>query len=147
MVLEAGYPGTTGFRKVVKATGIFSQFLCRCPLAQTWNSQATNISVLVKKKEGISDEDFIQHYNHVHARMAAPVLQKHKIIHYSLVSDKNPLIDFPMWSFHATDHIIPLQCLYRLISALRTGLADVPSPTGQKDNARHSQRQRPAPRL
>ena len=61
MVLEAGYPGTTGFRKVVKVT------------------------VLVKKKEGISDQDFIEHYNKKHAQMAATVLLKHKIITYSLV--------------------------------------------------------------
>ncbi|KAF2673614.1 hypothetical protein BT63DRAFT_451670 [Microthyrium microscopicum] len=60
MVLEAGYPGTTGFRKVTKAT------------------------ILVKKKEGISDADFIEHYNKKHAQMAAPVLLKHNIISYSL---------------------------------------------------------------
>ncbi|KAK0265539.1 hypothetical protein LTR91_016924 [Friedmanniomyces endolithicus] len=60
MVLEAGYPNTTGFRKVVKAT------------------------ILVKKKPGMSDEDFIQHYNHKHAQMAAPVLEKHNVITYSL---------------------------------------------------------------
>jgi hypothetical protein len=61
MVLEAGYPNTTGFRKVTKAT------------------------ILVKKKEGISDADFIKHYNERHAQLAAPVLLKHKIISYSLV--------------------------------------------------------------
>ena len=61
MVLEAGYPNTTGFRKVVKAT------------------------ILVKKKPGMSDEDFIEHYNHKHAQMAAPVLEKHSCITYSLV--------------------------------------------------------------
>lgn len=61
MVLEAGYPNTTGFRKVVKAT------------------------ILVKKKPGMSDEDFIEHYNHKHAQMAAPVLEKHNVITYSLV--------------------------------------------------------------
>jgi hypothetical protein len=33
---EAGYPNTTGFRKVVKAT------------------------IMVKKKDGMSDEDFIE---------------------------------------------------------------------------------------
>jgi len=60
MVLEAGYPGTTGFRKVTKVT------------------------IMVKKKEGMSDLDFINHYNSKHAQMAAPVLQKHKIISYSL---------------------------------------------------------------
>jgi hypothetical protein len=60
MVLEAGYAGTTGFRKVVKAT------------------------ILVKKKEGMSDLDFIDHYNNKHAQMAAPVLQKHNVISYSL---------------------------------------------------------------
>ncbi|KAF2091087.1 hypothetical protein K490DRAFT_62415 [Saccharata proteae CBS 121410] len=60
MVLEAGYPGTTGFRKVTKAT------------------------IFIKKKEGMSDQDFINHYNNVHAQMAAPVLQKHNIISYSL---------------------------------------------------------------
>ncbi|TKA78118.1 hypothetical protein B0A55_02725 [Friedmanniomyces simplex] len=60
MVLEAGYPNTTGFRKVVKAT------------------------ILVKKKPGMSDEAFIQHYNHQHAQMAAPVLEKHNVITYSL---------------------------------------------------------------
>ncbi|KAK3062584.1 hypothetical protein LTS18_003756 [Coniosporium uncinatum] len=63
MVLKAGYPNQDhpGWRKVCKAT------------------------ILVKKKEGMSDEDFIKHYNGVHAQMAAPVLQKHKIISYSLV--------------------------------------------------------------
>jgi hypothetical protein len=61
MVLEAGYPSTTGFRKVVKAT------------------------ILVRKKPGMSDEAFIEHYNHVHAQMAAPILQKHNVITYSLV--------------------------------------------------------------
>jgi len=61
MVLEAGYPGTTGFRKVVKVT------------------------VYVKKKDGMSDSDFIEHYNKKHAQMAADVLLKHKIISYSLV--------------------------------------------------------------
>ena len=61
MVLEAGYPSTTGFRKVTKAT------------------------ILIKKKPGMSDEDFINHYNHVHAAMAAPVLLKHNVISYSLV--------------------------------------------------------------
>jgi hypothetical protein len=61
MVLEAGYPSTTGFRKVVKAT------------------------ILVRKKPGMSDADFIEHYNHKHAQMAAPVLQKHNVITYSLV--------------------------------------------------------------
>ncbi|KAH9809330.1 hypothetical protein Tdes44962_MAKER06191 [Teratosphaeria destructans] len=60
MVLDAGYPNTTGFRKVVKAT------------------------ILVKKKPGMSDEDFIQHYNHKPAQMAAPVLERHHIITYSL---------------------------------------------------------------
>lgn len=61
MVLEAGYPNTTGFRKVVKVT------------------------VMIQKKDGVSDEDFIKHYNAVHAQLAAPVLQRHKIITYSLV--------------------------------------------------------------
>ncbi|TKA29450.1 hypothetical protein B0A50_03462 [Salinomyces thailandicus] len=60
MVLEAGYPNTTGFRKVVKAT------------------------ILIKKKPGLSDEDFIQHYNHTHAQLAAPILEKHNCITYSL---------------------------------------------------------------
>ena len=62
MVLEAGSPNTSGFRKVVKA------------------------SIMVKKKPGMSDENFIQHYNHRHAQMAAPVLLKHNVITYSLVN-------------------------------------------------------------
>ena len=61
MVLEAGYPGTTGFRKVVK------------------------VSVFVKKKDGMTDADFIEHYNKKHAQMAAAVLLKHNVISYSLV--------------------------------------------------------------
>ncbi|KAL1303018.1 hypothetical protein AAFC00_003331 [Neodothiora populina] len=60
MVLEAGYPGTNGFRKVTKVT------------------------VLVKKKPGMSDEDFVTHYNHAHAAMAAPVLLRHNVLTYSL---------------------------------------------------------------
>jgi hypothetical protein len=58
---EAGYPNTTGFRKVVKAT------------------------ILIKKKEGMSDEEFMAHYNNVHAQRAVPILQRHGIISYSLV--------------------------------------------------------------
>jgi hypothetical protein len=58
---EAGYPNTTGFRKVVKAT------------------------IMIKKKEGMSDDDFIIHYNNVHAQRALPILQRHGIISYSLV--------------------------------------------------------------
>lgn len=58
---QPGYPNTTGFRKVVKAT------------------------ILVKKKEGMSDEDFVEYYNSVHAQRAVPILQKHGIISYSLV--------------------------------------------------------------
>ncbi|KAF2685191.1 hypothetical protein K458DRAFT_430762 [Lentithecium fluviatile CBS 122367] len=57
---EAGYPNTTGFRKVVKAT------------------------ILVKKKEGMSDEAFVEYYNHVHAQQAVPILQRHGILSYSL---------------------------------------------------------------
>ncbi|KAI9681728.1 MAG: hypothetical protein M1822_007080 [Bathelium mastoideum] len=60
MVLEAGYPNTKGFRKVTKVT------------------------VLIKKKEGMSDEDFMDHYNNIHARMAVPVLLRHNILSYSL---------------------------------------------------------------
>jgi hypothetical protein len=58
---QAGYPNTTGFRKVVKAT------------------------IYIKKKEGMSDEDFIQYYNTKHAQRAVPILQRHGIISYSLV--------------------------------------------------------------
>ncbi|KAF2871160.1 EthD domain-containing protein [Massariosphaeria phaeospora] len=57
---EAGYPNTTGFRKVVKVT------------------------ILIKKKEGMADEDFIEHYNNVHAQQAVPILQRHGAITYSL---------------------------------------------------------------
>lgn len=58
---EAGYLNTTGFRKVVKAT------------------------ILVKKKEDMSDEAFVEYYNNVHAQRAVPILQRHGIISYSLV--------------------------------------------------------------
>jgi hypothetical protein len=67
MVLEAGYSGTTGFRKVDK------------------------VRVMVKKREGMSDFDFVEHYNNQHAQMAAPVLLKHKVISYSLVGRFSPL--------------------------------------------------------
>jgi hypothetical protein len=59
--LQAGYPNTTGFRKVVKAT------------------------IYIKKKEGMADEDFIEYYNSKHAQRAVPILQRHGIISYSLV--------------------------------------------------------------
>lgn len=72
MVLEAGYPNTTGFRKVVKAT------------------------ILVKKKPGMSDEDFITHYNNKHAQMAAPVLLKHNVISYSLVGAPHTALPFEL---------------------------------------------------
>lgn len=69
MVLEAGYPNTTGFRKVVKVT------------------------ILVKKRPGLSDEDFMEYYNHQHAQIAAPVLEKHHCITYSLVWVPWPAMD------------------------------------------------------
>jgi hypothetical protein len=59
---QPGYPNTTGFRKVVKAT------------------------IYVKKKEGMSDEDFIEYYNTKHAQSAVPILQRHGVISYSLVN-------------------------------------------------------------
>ena len=65
---QAGYPNTTGFRKVVKAT------------------------IYVKKKEGMSDEDFIDYYNTKHAQSAVPILQRHGIISYSLVNLPSILI-------------------------------------------------------
>lgn len=58
---QAGYANTVGFRKVVKAT------------------------VYIKKKDGMSDEDFIEYYNNNHAQRAVPILQRHGIISYSLV--------------------------------------------------------------
>jgi hypothetical protein len=58
---QAGYANTTGFRKVVKTT------------------------IYIKKKEGMSDEDFINYYNTKHAQGAVPILQRHGIISYSLV--------------------------------------------------------------
>jgi hypothetical protein len=63
---QAGYPNTTGFRKVVKAT------------------------VYIKKKHGMSDEDFIEYYNNNHAQRAVPILQRHGIISYSLVKQPFP---------------------------------------------------------
>lgn len=71
MVLEAGYPATAGFRKVTK------------------------VSVMVKKKDGLSDHDFMQHYNNVHAQLAAPVLQRHGVISYSLVGPAFRLVSRP----------------------------------------------------
>jgi hypothetical protein len=80
MVLEAGYPNTTGFRKVVKVTGI-----TRPSYGLPTRAHSDVHRVLVKKKPDISDADFITHYNEKHAQAAASVLLKHKIIHYSLV--------------------------------------------------------------
>ncbi|KAL6856631.1 EthD domain-containing protein [Trichoderma novae-zelandiae] len=48
------------FRKVVKAT------------------------FLVSKKEGISDEDFRQHYTEIHAPMALEVCKRHGVLDYSI---------------------------------------------------------------
>lgn len=59
--LAPGYAGTAGFRKVVKCT------------------------ILIKKKEGMSDEDFVEYYNNKHAQMATEVIIRHRPITYSLV--------------------------------------------------------------
>ena len=67
---EAGYAHTTGFRKVVKAT------------------------IYIKKKECMSDADFIDYYNNNHAQRAVPILQRHGIISYSLV--KSPACHAPI---------------------------------------------------
>jgi hypothetical protein len=58
---QAGYVTTTGFRKVIKAT------------------------IYVKKKDGMSDEDFVEYYNTKHAQSTVPILQRHGIISYNLV--------------------------------------------------------------
>ncbi|GAB7350982.1 hypothetical protein MBLNU459_g1479t1 [Dothideomycetes sp. NU459] len=87
MVLEAGYPNTAGFRKVVKAT------------------------ILVKKKPGLSDEDFIAHYNNKHAQMAAPVLAKHGCLTYSLTyhlsRDRNIMQDM----LHGKAQLLPYDAI------------------------------------
>ena len=54
------YPSANNMRKIVKAT------------------------ILIKKKPGLSDADFVTHYNNHHAQLAAPVLLKHNIISYTL---------------------------------------------------------------
>lgn len=65
---QAGYANTTGFRKVVKAT------------------------IYIKKKDGMSDADFIEYYNNNHAQRAVPILQRHGILSYSLVQpERSPL--------------------------------------------------------
>lgn len=80
MVLAAGYPHTTGFRKVTKAT------------------------IMVKKKAGISDQAFVDHYTKHHAELAAPVLLKHRIITYSLVRPRAGALPSahspPLQTFH-----------------------------------------------
>lgn len=60
----AGYasPSGAGFRKVVKCT------------------------IMIKKKVGMSDEDFVAYYNTRHARMATEVVLRYRPITYSLVS-------------------------------------------------------------
>lgn len=68
---QAGYPNTEGFRKVVKAT------------------------IYIKKKQGMSDEDFIDYYNNKHAQRAVPILQRHGIISYSLVGASLLLYTLP----------------------------------------------------
>jgi hypothetical protein len=76
---EAGYPGTTGFRKVVKAT------------------------IFIKKKDSMSDNDFIAYYNTQHAQRAVPILQRHNIISYSLVLAHSPPLSFVGYLGHHTD--------------------------------------------
>ena len=68
---QAGYANTKGFRKVVKAT------------------------IYIKKKQGMSDEDFIDYYNNKHAQRAVPILQRHGIISYSLVGASLLLYTLP----------------------------------------------------
>lgn len=60
----AGYasPCGVGFRKVVKCT------------------------IMIKKKAGMTDEDFVSYYNTRHARMATEVVVRYQCITYSLVS-------------------------------------------------------------
>lgn len=78
---QAGYPNTAGFRKVVKAT------------------------IYVKKKEGMSDADFIEYYNTKHAQSAVPILQRHGIISYSLVN-------LPSIYSNRYEHLSPASLLY-----------------------------------
>lgn len=61
MVLEAGYSFTSdNFRHIVKLT------------------------ILIRKRPGMEDAAFVQHYNNIHAQMAAPLALKHNIISYTL---------------------------------------------------------------
>jgi hypothetical protein len=73
MVLEAGYPNTSGFRKVVKAT------------------------ILIKKKPGLCDQEFIRYYNTKHAELAKKVLMKHGCITYSLVRCRHVFSSFHLF--------------------------------------------------
>lgn len=86
MVLEPGYafPGAANMRKVVKAT------------------------ILIKKKPGLPDADFVNHYNTRHAQMAAPVLMKHKILSYTLTyqleRDRTIMQDIMKGKAHLLDY-------------------------------------------
>lgn len=48
--------------------------------------RVTKATILVKKKEGLSDEEFVKHYCDVHAQMARSVLERHGCEGYSIVS-------------------------------------------------------------
>jgi hypothetical protein len=40
-----------------------------------------------KKKEGISDEEFVKHWKEVHGAIVLPFLKKHGALYYSQVSN------------------------------------------------------------
>ena len=52
--------------------------------------------IMIKKKDGMSDADFIEHYNGVHAQMAVPFVQKYGAISYSLVSSRRQIFVFSL---------------------------------------------------
>lgn len=113
MVLEAGYPNTKGFRKIVKAT------------------------ILVKKKAELSDAEFIEHYNHKHAVMATPVLLRHGCLSYSLVRFLVPFSDSCCCcccSGVRRARSVP----WGIYAEWGRRATDVSSPTRPNDNGRHA---------
>ena len=53
-------------------------------------AKVVKVSIYLKKKDDISDEQFSEYYAQKHAALAGPVLLKHKCISYTQVRSPPP---------------------------------------------------------
>lgn len=80
-------------------------------------AKVLKVSIYLKKKDDVSDEQFSDYYAQKHAALAGPVLLKHNCISYTQVGSNTDTISPPSVSIGRGTDQSPFLLLYRVMAA------------------------------